>query len=159
MTVKKELLISGINPRAWVNECIDKVKSYNDWRALWNKAWYETYIELGGLKESVGNKSCPKNCVKGLYEFGRIKGAGRPYQQIDINILLSRYGYKNTIYGLVACERLKNGTYRSDSELASDVYSYLQNQHKMDVPKGGDQGPIKITYMLNELSLLNLSAD
>ena len=159
MAVKKELLISDIDPAAWVYGCIDKVKSSDDWSALWNKAWFETYVELGGLMQSIGNKSSPKNCVKGLYEFGRIKGAGRPYQQVDINILLDRYGYKNAIYGLVACEKLKNYPYRSDSELAIDVYSYLQNQHKMDVPKGGDQGPIKITYMLNELSLLNLSAD
>jgi hypothetical protein len=159
MTVKQELLISGIDPKAWVLGCIDKVKSADDWKTLWNKAWFETYIELGGLKESVGNKSCPKNCVKGLYEFGRIKGADRPYKQVDISVLIAKYGYKNAIYGLAACEKLKSGSYESSTELAVDVYSTLQNQYAMNVPKGGDQGPVKITYMLNELSLLNLPED
>jgi len=33
--------------QAWVNGCIDKVKPSDDWNTLWNKAWFETYVELG----------------------------------------------------------------------------------------------------------------
>ncbi len=159
MTDDKELLISGIDPAAWVRGCIEKVKSSDDWKSRWNSAWFETYLELGGVKKSVGNKSCPKNCVKGLYEFGRIKDTAQPYLEADIRELQDKYGYKNAVYGLAACEKLSGGSYAGHSELADDVYSYLQGQYEMDVPKNGDQGPVKITFMLNELSLLNLSAD
>lgn len=154
MTDGNDFLLFGIDPALWVRGCIDKVEASDDWEARWNSAWFETYLELGGEKESIGKKGCPKNCVKGLYEFGRIKGTAHPYQQADIRELQNKYGYKNAVYGLAACEKLSGGSYAGHSELADDVYPYLQGQYEMDVPKGGDQGPVKITYMLNELSLL-----
>jgi hypothetical protein len=156
MTDGSDFLIFGINPELWVKGCIEKVEASDDWKARWNSAWFETYTELGGKKESIGKKGCPKNCVKGLYEFGRIKGTSQPYQQADINVLQDKYGYKNAVYGLAACDKLRNGSYETHSELAGDVYSSLQDLHGMDVPKNGDQGPVKITYMLNDLSLLQL---
>ena len=149
-------LLFGIDPALWVKGCIEKVEASDDWKERWNSAWLETYLELGGEKESIGKKPCPKNCVKGLYEFGRIKGTTQPYQQVDIQMLQDKHGYKNAVYGLAACEKLSSGSYGGHSELTDDVYSYLQDELGMAVPKNGDQGPVKITFMLNELSLLKL---
>lgn len=152
-------LLFGIDPVLWIKGCIEKVEESDDWKARWNSAWFETYIELGGEKESIGKKGCPKNCVKGLYEFGRIKGTKQSYLEADIRELQDKHGYKNGVYGLAACEKLSSNSYKTHAELAGDVYSDLQDHYEMDVPKNGDQGPVKITYMLNELSMLKLSAD
>ncbi len=53
MADDKELLVSCINPEAWVRGCIEKVKLSDDWKSRWNSAWFETYVELGGVKIAV----------------------------------------------------------------------------------------------------------
>mgnify|MGYP003386398864 FL=1 len=110
MSDGNDFLISGINPELWVKGCIEKVEASDDWKARWNSAWLETYTELGGEKESIGKKGCPKNCVKGLYEFGRIKGTSQSFQQVDIQVLQDKHGYKNAVYGLAACKKLSSGS-------------------------------------------------
>ena len=90
----------GVDARGWVYGTIGK---YREGRP-WGDAWLSTYFEIGGRSRSSGAKGCPMAAARTLYEHGRIRDAGRPYLDWDIDELWGRS--RNGTYAMLAIRLL-----------------------------------------------------
>ncbi len=128
----------------WVTGTICKVQNNENW----NKAWLDTYFELGGKSEGSGKKSCPKNAARVLYQYGRIKGKIKPYK-IFLFQDAKDTDSVNGIYALMAVEELKLNSNLDLKSLINSVHINFRKQ--FGSAPNTDQGAIALTYKLWKL--------
>ena len=84
----------------WVYGTVEKHRR----GASWQSAWNETYRKIAGMSKSTGEKGCPREAAKTLYEFGRLKDGGMPFRYCKIPELWTRS--KNGTYAMLATRLL-----------------------------------------------------
>lgn len=137
----------GLDIESWIKATIQKAQCGSDW----DKAWIEAYVELGGSSENSGNKSCPKNAARVLYETGRIKNSGQAFVDISLPYVW-QYDSKNGVYALLAIDELQKNPEITYQDLVSAVHD--QSNKIFGIAPASDQGAIKITYKLYNIGLI-----
>jgi hypothetical protein len=144
-------LFMGVDLWAWVNGTIKKVESQKYYGPdAWEKAWQETYFELGGRSEYSGSKGCPQKGAYTLYLLGRIKGTKRKYLQWDYRQILDVS--KNGVYAVMAIDILKETPNIPLSKLIDKIKEKYDEEFG-EIPSP-DPGAPTIAYKLFKLNKL-----
>ena len=114
----------GVDLKSWVLCTIIKVQQGLNW----NHAWLQTYIEFDGSSMESGKKGCPMNGTKTLYQLGRIKGCGKPHQNISLRDIWENYS-KNGVYSILTIEYLSQ-----DSGISlKDLWPKIQERVRQEL--------------------------
>lgn len=116
----------------------------------WNRAWIETYIEIGGATSS-GEKSCPMIAAKTLYDFGRIKHSGLSFKDCEIPELWNHS--KNGAYAILATRLLCTNPHLSKTSLWYEIQHAVRREVR-DEPARTNQGGPTLAYQLWHLGLI-----
>ena len=131
----------------WMCGTIRKVQEGGDW----GNAWPSTYCEIGGRSSSSGNKGCPKAAAKTLYEFGRIRGAGRAYRDFEIGKMWNHS--KNGTYAMLALRILSENRMLNKKQLWTQIQEAVRYETG-DEPATSNQGGPILAYQLWHLGLI-----
>ena len=129
-----------VNLLDWIDGTIQKVRAGK----LWNDAWLSTYFEIGGVNHSCGNKSCPKNASRILYQTGRLKNFGIKRKNYDLQEVWE--DSKNGVYALIAIDVLFENGPMEHKQLMERVYG--ETRSKFNHAPKSDQGAIKLALLL-----------
>ena len=135
----------GISLNDWLEGTIAKVKNNEPW----NKAWINTYKDLGGQSLESGKKSCPKNAARVLYQNGRIAGYDENYKTVSFQEVIENDSV-NGVYALMAIDELKQNNSIELSSLVKAVHCKFDKQ--FGSAPDSDQGAIKLAFKLWHLN-------
>lgn len=137
-----ERIFYNIDIVNWIYGTVEKVKTQ---KIAWNKAWYDTYFELGGKSETSKKKACPKNAARVLYETGRLSNTNLDVKPCSLRHIWETDS-RNGAYALMAVNLLCKEDQLPLSSLIKKVHKMAKKEFGTS-PKS-DQGAIKITHIL-----------
>ena len=145
--------LSLIVAKDWILKTTEKMKNNNkEDTSSWNFYWEETYSELGGKKESVAHKGCPKKAGYTLWYLGRIKNTGRERIEMDITDILDEIS-KNGAYAILGQEILYENPELNKSSLFRIIQEEFKKRTKEEPAKSNQGGPT-LTWILFKEGLL-----
>ncbi len=140
-------VLYNVDLPAWLYGTIKKHRQGESWQ----DAWVETYREIGGTSKTGGRKGCPMIAARTLYEFGRVKDGGLPFEDRAIPAL---WNYsRNGTYAILATKLLRIRPHLSATTL------WLEIQHAVrrevgEEPARSNQGGPTLAYKLWHLGLI-----
>jgi len=142
-----------IDAREWMKKTIKKMENSEAESPFeWNRFWEETYFDLGGEKDSVARKGCPKKAGYTLWYLGRIKGSNRERVEMSIDAVENQLS-RNGAYAILGQEILSN----SPTLNKSDLFRRIQVEYRRktnDEPAHSDQGGPTLTWILFNAGML-----
>ena len=136
-----------IDLKGWVLSTIEKVEKGIDW----NRAWKETYFELGGKSRESGRKFSPMNGTEVLYRLGRIKGSRKPFRNPELKEIWNCS--TNGAYAILALEYILEKPDISRSELWARIQERIRSELGEE-PAKFNQGAPTVAYKLWHLGLI-----
>ena len=134
-----------INLWDWIRGTIDKIHEPYA-KEKWNKAWVDTYKELGGKSQESGKKGCPKRAAYCLFMMGRIKESKKPFESLTYKDIRDKYGI-NGAYAMMAINILKD-----DQSLSlNSLWKKVQDKYIEEIgenPAKSNQGAATIVFKL-----------
>ena len=137
----------GVDLRRWVYGTIEKAGRGD----AWGDGWTRTYREIGGHSESTGKKGCPMASARTLYEYGRIRDGGKPFQDCDIERLWRRS--RNGTYALLALKLLGMDPTLNKTRLWSRIQEVVRCEIGAE-PAASNQGGPTLAFQLWHLGLI-----
>ena len=137
----------GVDLRRWVYGTIEKAGRGDSW----GDAWTRTYREIGGCSKSTGKKGCPMVAARTLYEYGRICGGGKPFQDCDIEHLWRLS--KNGTYAMLALRLLGTDPTLNKTRLWSRIQDTVRCEMGAE-PAASNQGGPTLAFQLWHLGLI-----
>jgi len=107
----------------------------------------QTYQELGGRRDSVGRKGCPRAGTYGLWFLGRLARGGRPVLKWSLQRVNSELG-KNATYAIIAADLLSEGIAISREQL----WKAVQNVYFREIGERAattEQGEVTVALILH----------
>ena len=117
----------------------------------WRSAWVETYREIGGKSKFSGEKGCPREAAKTLYELGRLKNGDLPFRDYEIPELWNHS--RNGAYAILATRLLQVSPHLSKTSLWREIQEAVRRDVG-DEPARTNQGGPTLAYQLWHLGLI-----
>ena len=115
--------------------------------AAWRKDWADAYWALGGARDSIARKPCPRSAAYGLWHLGWLKGSSRPVLDWPVERIRDQLS-KNAAYAVIAALVLaREGFAGSHSALWQRVQREFQAETG-ESPAESDQGAVRVALSL-----------
>ena len=137
----------NVDLAAWVYGTIEKCLQGESWRP----AWIKTYRDIGGVSESVGEKSCPMIAARTIYEYGRLENGELPFRECEIPELWNHS--RNGTYAILATRLLRADANLNKTSLWLEIQRALRREVG-DEPAGSNQGGPTLAFQLWHLGLI-----
>lgn len=125
----------GVDLRRWVYGTIEKAGRGD----AWGDAWTRTYREIGGRSESIGRKGCPMAAARTLFEYGRIRDGGKPFQDCDMERLWCRS--RNGAYAMLALRLLGTDPALNKTRLWRQIQGIVRCEMGAEPARSNQGGP------------------
>ena len=141
----KNLTYFKLNLWDWIRGTIDKIHEPYA-KEEWNKAWVQTYKELGVKSQKSGKKGCPKKAAYCLFMMGRIKGGNKPFELLTYQDIMDKYG-PNGVYAIMTIDILQ----AEQSLNLNLLWKEVQDKYKKEIrknPAKSNQGAATVAFKL-----------
>lgn len=137
----------GVDLMGWVYGTVEKAGRGDPW----SSAWTSTYWEIGGCSEWTAKKGCPMAAARTLYEYGRIRDGGKPFENCDIKRLWEQS--RNGTYAMLALRLLGTDPTLNKAGLWRRIQEAVRCEMGAE-PAASNQGAPTLAFQLWHLGLI-----